>query len=129
MRRDDSPKKLESFVLFFHTIVIIMVVQVPSLEKSRHAWKLLLAALILDYCNNPLIATTNCIHSYILEIPVVRNRRNQTNLLCFSFKQMKLPRLYQFHVREKISMPGCCKRKPLQCDAPYRGHLTSFVTS
>jgi len=40
----------------------------------------------------------------ILEIQVVRNRRNQTNLLCFSSKQMKLPRLYQFHVREKISI-------------------------
>ena len=65
----------------------------------------------------------------ILEIQIVRIRRNQTNLLCFSLKQMKLPRLYQFHVREKISMPGCFKQKPLQCDAPYRGHLTNFVTS
>ena len=39
----------------------------------------------------------------ILEIQIVRIRRNQTNLLCFSLKQMKLPRLYQFHVREKLA--------------------------
>ena len=75
-----------------------------------------------------IIVITHKIYG-ILEIQIVRNRRNQTKLLCFSFKQMKLPRLYQFHVREKISMPGCFKRKPLHSDAPYRGHLTSFVTS
>ena len=99
MRRDDLLTKLKSIVLFFDTNVIV-VVQVPILSPDCCYWLFLSWILVII-----VIARTNCIHLHILEIQVVRNDSNQTNPLCFSFKQMWLPWSYKFHVWEKVSMP------------------------
>ena len=81
MRRDDLLPKLKSIVLFFDTNAIV-VVQIPSLLPDCCYWLFLSWIIVII-----VIVTTNCIHLHILEIQVVRNGRNQTSPLCFSFKQ------------------------------------------